>query len=39
MELVREFPEGRKRRDFLEIGERLSEIAAVLDRDFIKETT
>ena len=37
MELVREFPEGRKRRDFLEIGERLSEITAVLDRDFIKE--
>ena len=36
MEMVRDFPEGEKRHNFLEIGERLSEIAAVLERDFIK---
>ena len=37
MEMVRDFPEGKKRRDFLEIGERLSEISAVLERDFIRK--
>jgi len=35
MELAGYYPDGEKRHDFLEIGERLREISGVLQRDFL----
>ena len=35
MDLAGNFPEGKKRHEFLEIGERLREISAVINRDFL----
>ena len=35
MDLAGNFPEGKKRHEFLEVGERLREISAVINRDFL----
>lgn len=35
MDIAGEYPEGKKRHDWLEIGERLREISGVIQRDFV----
>lgn len=37
MDLAGNFPEGEKRHEFIEIGERLREISGVLHRDFLSD--
>lgn len=39
MDLAGNYPEGEERHKFLEIGERLREISAVINRDYIKRAS